>query len=158
MEAAGVHSPEEFESTYRAYARERAEEARAVRVGEKEKSEAAAIVARYADMFSREQLDALRDAEDGESRADERERFHRLRKSCESGLVARELIHLQDEVQNELLAIRVDFRGETLPLRSAQARLAVLDAYADREELGKIHADATATMNERRLDVARAAE
>ena len=153
-----MHSPEEFESTYRSYARERAEEARAVRVGEKEKSEAAAIVARYADMFSREQLDALRDAEDGESRADERERFHRLRKSCESGLVARELIHLQDEVQNELLAIRVDFRGETLPLRSAQARLAVLDAYADREELGKIHADATSTMNERRLDVARAAE
>ncbi len=65
---------------------------------------------------------------------------------------------MQDEVQNELLAIRVDYRGESMPLRNAQAKLAVLDSYDDREELGEIHADATATMNERRLDVARAAE
>ena len=43
-------------------------------------------------------------------------------------------------------------------MRNAQAKLAVLDAYDEREELGEIHADATATMNERRLDVARAAE
>ena len=34
----------------------------------------------------------------------------------------------------------------------------MLDAYDEREELGEIHADATATMNERQLDVARAAE
>ena len=45
-----------------------------------------------------------------------------------------------------------------MPLRNAEAKLAVLDEYGDREELGEIHADATATMNERRLDVARAAE
>ena len=34
----------------------------------------------------------------------------------------------------------------------------VLDEYSEREELGAIHADATATMNERRLGVAREAE
>jgi hypothetical protein len=155
---AAVRSPADFEASLRAYASERAEEARAVRVGEKERSEAAAIVARYADLFTREQLDALRAAEDGERDAVERERLHRLRKACEGGLVSRELVAMQDEVQNELLAIRIDYRGETMPLRNAQARLAVLDAYAEREELGEIHADATVTMNERRLDVARAAE
>ena len=48
--------------------------------------------------------------------------------------------------------------GRRCRLRNAQAKLAVLDAYDEREELGEIHADATATMNERRLDVARAAE
>ncbi len=153
-----VRSPEEFESTLRSYSSERAEEARAVRVGEKERSEAAAIVARYADLFSREQLDLLRDVEGAEKDAIERERLHRLRKACEGGLVARELVHLQDEVQNEILAIRVDYRGESIPLRTAQAKLAVLPEYGDRDELGEIQADATATMNERRLEVARAVE
>ena len=127
-------------------------------MGEKERSEAAAIVARYADLFSREQLDLLREAESTEQEPVERERLHRLRKACEGGLIARELVQLQDEVQNEILAIRVDYRGESIPLRTAQARLAVLPVYADREELGEIQADATATMNERRLGVARAAE
>jgi hypothetical protein len=158
MEAAVVRTPEDFEQTLRTYRRERSEEGRAVRVGEKEKSEAAAIVARYADLFSREQLDSLRELEDAESRPDEKERLHRLRKSCEGGLLARELTALSDEVQNEVLAIRIDFRGESIPLRTAQARLAVLESYADREELGEIQADATATMNERRLGVARAAD
>jgi hypothetical protein len=153
-----VRTPEDFEGTLRTYASERAEEGRAVRVGEKERSEAAAIVARYADLFTREQLDHLREQEDAATEDRERERLHRLRKSCEGGLLARELVHLQDEVQNELLAIRVTYRGEEMPLRNAQAKLAVLDEYAEREELGDIHADATATMNERRLGVAREAE
>ena len=124
----------------------------------RERSEAAAIVARYADLFTREQLDHLREREDAERDDVVRERLHRRRKSCEGGLLARELVHLQDEVQNELLAIRVEYRGEEMPLRNAQAMLAVLDAYNEREELGEIHADATATMNERHLGVAQAAE
>jgi hypothetical protein len=158
VEGSPIRTAEDFEATLRTYGSERAEEARAVRVGEKERSEAAAIVARYADLFTREQLDHLRRAEEEEGDDVERERLHRLRKSCEGGLLARELVHLQDEVQNELLAIRVEYRGEEMPLRNAQAKLAVLDAYGEREELGEIHADATATMNERQLDVARAAE
>jgi hypothetical protein len=153
-----IRSPADFEATLRTYATERAEEGRAVRVGEKERSEAAAIVARYADLFSREQLDALRTAEDAEHDDRGKERLHRLRKACERGLLARDLVQLQDEVQNEVLAIRIDFRGESMPLRTADAKLAVLDSYADREELGDLHADATATMNERRLEVGRAAE
>jgi hypothetical protein len=153
-----VRTPEEFEAALRTYAFERAEEGRAVRVGEKERSEAAAIVAKYADLFTPEQLDALRAAEQAEHDGSARERLYRLRKSCERGLLARDLVHMQDEVQNELLAIRVEFRGESIPLRTADAKLAVLDEYDDREELGEIHADATATMNEPRLEVARAAE
>jgi hypothetical protein len=158
MSTAVIRTAEEFEETLRSYLRERAEEGRAVRVGEKERSEAAAIVARYQDLFSREQLGLLRDAEETEGDPANRERLHRLRKSCENGIIARDLVELQDEVQNEVLAIRIEFRGESLPLRTGQAKLAVLDAYADREELGVVHGDAEATMNERRLEVARAAE
>ena len=60
---ATVRSPAEYEDRLRTYIFERAEEVRAVRVGEKEVSERAEIVARYADLFSREQLDALRSEE-----------------------------------------------------------------------------------------------
>jgi hypothetical protein len=41
----------------------------------------------------------------------------------------------------------VTFRGVELPLRSAQARLAVLDAYADREELGELERTESARFN-----------
>jgi len=53
----------QFEERLNRYLYERAEEARAVRVGEKETSEQAEIVARYANLFTREQHDALRDEE-----------------------------------------------------------------------------------------------
>ena len=64
MAVATVRTPAEFESRLRQYIFERSEESRAVRVG-KETSEQAKIVARYADLFSRDQLDALREAEAG---------------------------------------------------------------------------------------------
>jgi hypothetical protein len=155
---AAVRSPTEFEARLQRFLYERAEEARAVQVGEKEVSEQAAIVARYADLFQREQLAALQEAEDGARDADEREHLYRLRKTCEGGFVAAELADRQDELANSILAERVRFRGEELPLRTAQAKLAVLEAYAEREELGDIHADASAAFNDRRLELLRTGE
>src|ERR671926_856966 len=157
MSATAVRSPTEYESQLRRYLFERSEEGRAVRVGEKEVSEQAAIVARYADLFSRGQLDALRSAEE-DAEGGERERLYRLRKACEAGLLVAELAERDDALENAILAARVAFRGEELPLRSAQARLAILTDYADRDELGELHADASATFNEARLDLLRAAE
>jgi hypothetical protein len=157
MSATAVRSPTEYESELQRYLFERSEEGRAVRVGEKEVSEQAAIVARYADLFSRGQLDALRSAED-DAEGVERERLYRLRKACESGLLVAELAERDDALENAVLAARVTFRGEELPLRSAQARLAILTGYGDRDELGELHGDASATFNEARLDLLRAAE
>jgi len=128
-----------------------------VRVGEKETSEQAEIVRRYADLFSRGQLDALREAEEG-ARGDERERLFRLRKTCEGGLIANELVERYDELENKLLAARVTFKGEEMPLRTAQAKLAVLPDYEDREELGDIQADASAAFNPDRLALMTAGE
>ena len=142
-------TPDTFEERLARYLYERSEEARAVRVGEKETSEQAAIVARYADLFTREQHAALKDAEEAAS-ADERERIFRLRLSCEGGIVALELAGEYDRLENSILAYRVDFRGEALPLRSAQAKLAVLDSYRDREELGQLAADGSALFNDDR--------
>jgi hypothetical protein len=150
--AEAIRSPAEFEEQLQKYLYERSEEGRAVRVGEKETSEQAAIVARYADLFSREQLAYLRECEEQTS-GDERERLYRLRKTCEGGLAAAELAAAQDEFENKILAARVTWKGEEMPLRSAQAKLAVLDDYADREELGALHADASATFNPDRLEL-----
>ena len=158
MSVTAVRTPAEYESQLRRYLFDRSEEGRAVRVGEKEVSERAEIVARYRDLFSREQLEALRSAEDGASEADDRERLYRLRKTCEAGVVAAEMAEREDALENAVLAARVQFQGEELPLRSAQAKLAVLPGYRDRDELGKLTGDRSAQFNPERLEVLRAGE
>src|SRR5918992_4650366 len=110
-----------FEARLAHFLFERSEEARAVRVGEKETSEQAAIVARYTDLFTREQLAALEGSGD--------ERVYRLHDACLGGIIVGELAERSDELENAILAERVEFDGESLPLRSAQALLAVLDDY-----------------------------
>jgi hypothetical protein len=157
MSTTAVRSPAEFEEQIQRYLYERSEEGRAVRVGEKEISEQAAIVARYADLFSREQLRALQ-AEEERVDAEQREWLYRLRKTCEGGLLAAELAERDDELENAILAARVEFKGEEMPLRTAQAKLAVLAGYADRQELGEIYHEASARFNEQRLDLLRAYE
>jgi hypothetical protein len=152
-----VTTPDAFESRLRDYVFERSEEARAVRVGEKETSEQAAIVARYASLFTRAQLAELASAE-AAAGGDARERIFRLREACQDGIVAAELVERADALQNAILATRVTYREEELPLLAAQARLAVLDAYADRDELGELVADASARLNPERLELLRAGE
>jgi hypothetical protein len=153
-----IRSSAEFEQQLQRYLFERAEEGRAVRVGEKEVSEQAAIVARYADLFTREQLDALREEEAKTPEGLERERLYRLRKTCEGGIVAAELAERDDQLENAILAARVEFAGEQLPLRTALAKLAVLEDYRDRDELGDIYQRASAEFNAERLDLLRAYE
>jgi DNA-binding response OmpR family regulator len=155
--AAGVFTPVDYEERLKQYLFERSEEGRAVRVGEKEISEQAEIVARYTDLFTREQLESLWDAERGAD-GDEREQLYRLRKVCESGIVSAELVEREDDLENKQLAARLTFQGEELPLRAAQAKLALLHDYGDRERLGELHADLTASFNDERLDLVRSGE
>src|SRR5947209_16545713 len=157
MSTTTVRTPAEYESRLRDYYYERAEEGRAVRVGEKEVSEQAAIVSRYNDLFSRAQLDSLREEEDG-AQGDDRERLYRLRKTCEGGIISAELADKQDALENALIAARVTFKGEEMPLRAAQARLAILEEYADREELGNLERTESAKLNPERLELLAAVE
>ena len=150
MATTAVRTPEEYECVLQRYFFERSEEGRAVRVGEKEVSEQAAIVARYADLFSRAQIDALREAESA-AEGDERERLYRLRKTCEGGLISASLAEQEDALENAILGARIEFQGEELPLRSAAARLAVLDSYAEREELAELERAGSARFNDDRL-------
>src|SRR2546426_7759126 len=106
MSTTAVRSPAEFEEQLQRYLYERSEEGRAVRVGEKEVSEQAAIVARYAELFTRRQLAALRGDED-RAGGEDREWLYRLRKTCEAGIVAAELAERDDELENAILAARV---------------------------------------------------
>src|SRR3982074_3770813 len=146
MSATAVRDAAEYESRLQQYYFERAEEARAVRVGEKEVSEQAAIVARYRDLFSRPQIEALREAESA-ANGEDYERLYRLRKTCEAGVISAEIAEQEDALENAILGAQVTFRGEDMPLRSAQARLAVVDSCADREELGELERLASAAFN-----------
>jgi hypothetical protein len=138
-----------FERRLDAYLQERSEEARAVRVGEKETSEQAAIVARHADLFTRDQLSALQD-EEAAADGDEREAIARLRLTCQEGIVTAELAEREDALENALLAAHVAWDGEELPLRSAQARLAVEPDYARRDTLGAAVLGLSASFNDER--------
>jgi hypothetical protein len=151
-----ILAADDFEARLSRYLFERSEEARAVRVGEKETSEQAAIVARYADLFTRDQHAALRQAE--EAGNGDRERLFRLREACEGGIVMAELAERVDRLENAILACRVELDGEELPLRAAQAQLAVLDDYAARDRLGSATMAASASFNDDRLELLQAGE
>jgi len=153
LSTTAVRSAQKYEDAYRAYYREAAEETRAVRVGEKETSEQAAIVARHAVLFTSEQLEALHTIEDAADDVGEQERIYRLRRSCEGGIVDAELAALEDELANAMLAARLTFAGEEMPLRNAEAKLAVLPEYAARDELGELVRTLDATFNERRREL-----
>src|SRR6266511_4010866 len=155
MSTTAVRSPAEFEGQLQRYLYERSEEGRAVRVGEKEVSEQAAIVARYADLFSRDQLRALRD-EEARADEDQREWLYRLRKTCEGGLLAAELAERDDELENDILAARINFKGEELHRRSALARHAIISDYAKRNVREKLYRQRLADFNEQRLELLRA--
>ena len=157
MSVASVRTPADYEERLARYLFERSEEGRAVRVGEKEVSEQAAIVERFRDLFSTAQVDVLRAAEESAS-GDERELLYRLRKTCESGIIAAELAAREDELENRILAARVDWRGEELPLRNAQAKLAVLTGYGDRDELGSLANAVSAGFNDDRRELLAAGE
>ena len=157
MSVTGVRAPVEYEERLARYLFERSEEGRAVRVGEKETSEQAAIVERYRDLFSPDQLEVLRDAEEGAA-GDERELLYRLRRTCEAGIVAGELAAREDELENRILAARVGWHDEELPLRTAQAKLAVLPAYGDRDELGSLVNAENARFNDDRRELLAAGE
>jgi hypothetical protein len=153
----GVLTADGFEERLARFLFERSEEARAVRVGEKETSEQAAIVARYSDLFTRDQHAELRRAEDA-AEGDERERLFRLREACAGGIVVGELAEESDRLENAILAERIEFQEESLPLRAAQAKLALLDGYGEREELGELAGDASAGFNDDRYGLLARAE
>jgi hypothetical protein len=152
LSTTATRSPQEYESRLRDYYRDEGEEVRAVRVGEKEVSELAAIVGRYADLFTRAQLETLREAEEP-AEGDERERLYRLRLTCEQGIVEAVTAADQDALENALLEARLTFEGEELPLRSADAKLAVLPDFAKREELGELAQEHETTFNEQRREL-----
>ena len=73
-------------------------------------------------------------------------------------MISAELVEKEDALENAELASTVEFRGETMPLRTAQAKLAVLTSYADREELGDLAVESSAKLNDDRHELLQAAE
>ena len=99
-----------------------------MRVGEKETSEQAAIVARYADLFTREQHAALKAVEDAAAEGEPRAALPAAGGLCRRRS-SRELAEARTARERRPRRTgRV--QGRDLPLRTAQAKLALLDDYA----------------------------
>ena len=108
------------------------------------------------DLFSREQLEALRDEE--QAAGDERERLYRLRKTCEDGIVVAELAERDDELENALLAARVTCQRRGAAASRARRRGSPSSRTTrEREELGALQADAP-PLQRRRLELIAARE
>jgi hypothetical protein len=153
-----VRGSEAFEERLREFESVSVEEGRALWAGDKEVSEFAAIVERFADLFSRDQAEALRAEEREDEDPERRERLYRLRKTCQVGLIEAELAEVSDRLANQELASEVVHHGETMALRDAQARVGLVEAYDDREELADSAAAVNATFNDQRLELMRAGE
>ena len=74
----------------------------------------------------------------------------RLRLTCEDGIAVRELAERDDALENALLAARVPWQGEELPLRTAQARLATTSSYEERDALGSAALAVSVEFNDER--------
>ncbi len=95
--------------------------------GVKSTSEQAAIVARYADLFTPEQLEVLREAGQAETTADERERLYRLRQDLRVGRHRRAASRLsRTSSRTPSSRWRSSTTVEDLPLRTASARMSTL--------------------------------
>ena len=127
MSATSVLSPTEFEARLERYLFERSEEGRAVRVGEKEIVRAGRD-RRAATPTSSAASSSTRCARPRSAAAgDERELLYRLRKTCESGLdLGASSPSARTSSRTGCSPTRVTFHGEEMPLRNAQAKLAVL--------------------------------
>ena len=129
-----------------------------MRIGEKSVSEQAVIVARYADLFTLTNLAELRAAEDAEMRPAQRERLHRLRRTCRVRAPGSTPRTAPGCTHDRRARGRRAGRRHGHSLRTAVARLGSLTDYDERETLGKSAMDVSATLNAQRLELVRAGE
>lgn len=153
-----IRPTDQFEARLEQFIYDLCEEIRSTQVGEKETSELSSVFERYVDLYSREQAEALRHEEERTTDAEQRERLYRLRRVCEDSVVEAEVVGQMDALQNAELATTVAFKGETMPLRAAQATITTLHDYKDRDELGVRAGDASATLNNKRAELLRVKE
>ena len=147
----------QFEERLDRYLYERAEEARAVRVGEKETSEQAEIVARYADLFTREQHESLRAEEEAApgtsvSACTASARPASAGSSSPSSPSARTASRTSSWRRGSSSAAS---RFRCAPRRRCSRSST---SYGDRDELGDLAADASAAFNDERLELMAAGE
>lgn len=114
------------------FAAEYSTESRLSWVGEKDAPDRAAIVRRYSDLFSRNQVEAakrLYESSEGELR----ERARRLYFSLLGMNISEQTVELGDQLDTRLLSSKVEVDGEKLPYYQAQAEY-MHEADFDRRE------------------------
>ena len=129
-----VLSPDDFAQALERHQAEAMDDGRKVVVGLQAESHFADIYARYAHLYTPEQLQALGQARDAASDAAERDRLERLWFEAADQVAAAEVIDAAQELYNERRSWRTTIDGEELSINALGAALAAEEDF-DRREL-----------------------
>ncbi len=148
-----ILSPDEFAQALERHQAEAMDDARKVVVGLQAESHFADIYARYAHLYTPEQLEALAQARDAAGDEVERDRMDRLWFEAADQVAAAEVIEAAQELYNERLAWRGTLDGEQLSVNALGAALASETDFDRRERLYELLCAADEQFAERDVDL-----
>ncbi len=147
-------SPDEFARAMEQHYIEASDDARKVIVGLQEQSRDAEIYARYAHLYTEDQLAVLAQARDAATSPDEQESLRRLWFDAADAVAARDLVQAAQDLTNDRLAWRASWDGESRSINDLDARLAAEPDFERREAIYSLICDADESFRERDLDFA----
>lgn len=128
-------SPDEFARAMEQHYIEASDDARKVIVGVQDQSNDAEIYARYAHLYTVEQLSALAEARDGATDPAERETLRRLWFDAADAVSAQDLVQAAQDLTNERLAWRTTWDGQQASINDLNAKLTAESDYDRREQI-----------------------
>lgn len=147
-------SPDDFARAMEQHYIEASDDARKVIVGLQEQSRDAEIYARYAHLYTHEQLAVLANARDAATEPSERESLRRLWFDAADAVAARDLVQAAQDLTNDRLTWRATWDGEQRSINDLDARLASEPDYDRREAIYALICDADEAFCERDMDLA----
>jgi hypothetical protein len=148
-----VLSPEEFASALERHQVEAMDDGRKVVVGLQQESHFADIYARYAHLYTTDQLHALARARDAADDPVERDRLSRLWFEAADQVAAAEVVEAAQELYNDRLAWRTTLDGEELSINAIGAAIAAESDFDRRERLYELACEADDHFAERDVEL-----
>jgi hypothetical protein len=147
-------SPDDFAQSIEQHFIEGADDWRKVIVGLQEESRFADIYAKYAHLYTTEQLAALTQARDSQDDPTERDRIDRLWFEAADSIAAADVVQAAQDLMNDRLAWRIDYDGEPRSINALGALIASEPDFDRREAIFELMCRADEEFAERDVELA----